>query len=111
MIAQTMVEEIALPIHAMFSSDILLPVFYHGLHSRLEWERENGVQMIRHEQAKTAMPNQFFVVVFHRRERGIASACPAQLVFPRRHTINGDEEPTALGHPLWNCVRQPFTDR
>ncbi len=46
MVAQAMIEEVALPIHAVFSRHILLPFFNHGLHSRLAREGEDGVQMI-----------------------------------------------------------------
>src|SRR5215467_6663685 len=50
-IAQAVIEKIALPIHTMFSSDELFPVLHDRLHSRFTRERKNGMQMIRHEQA------------------------------------------------------------
>ena len=56
------------------------------------------------------MPEQSLMVEFHRREHGIASAGPAQLVLARRHAVDRDEKPTAFGHPLRNCVRQLFAD-
>ena len=110
MVAQAMIEEVALPIHAVFSRHILLPVFNHGLHSRLAREGEDGVQMIGREQAQPAMSREFLVIVFYRCQHGIAAASAAQLVFTPGHTIDGDEKPTALSHPLWNCVRQLFAD-
>jgi hypothetical protein len=90
MIAQPVVEEIALPIDAMFSS---------------------GVQMIRHKQAQAAMPDESLVIEFHGGEHGVASVCAAQLVFARRHAVDRDKEPAAVGYPLRNCVRQLFADR
>ena len=66
--------------------------------------------MIRHEEAQTAMPDEFLVIEFHSGEHGVARVCAAQLIFARWHAIDGDKEPTALGHPLWNCMRQFFAD-
>jgi len=48
MIAQPVVEEIALPIHAMFSSNEFLPILDGCCHSRFTRERNNRVHMIRH---------------------------------------------------------------
>jgi len=56
------------------------------------------------------MPDEFLVIEFHSGEHGVARVCAAQLIFARWHAIDGDKEPTALGHPLWNCVRQFFAD-
>ena len=56
------------------------------------------------------MPDEFIVIVSHRRENVVASVCMAELVFARRHTFDGDEKPTAFGDPLWDCVRQLFAD-
>ena len=105
MVAQAVVEKIALPIHAMFSGDELLPIPDGRLHPRFAWERNNRVQMIRHKQTKAAMPEESLVVKFHGVEHGIASVCAAELVLARRHTVDRDKEPTSLGHPLWNRVR------
>ena len=78
-IAQAMIEKIALPSDTMFSSDELFP-------------------------------DESLVVEAHRGEHGIATICAAQLVLARRHAVDRDKEPTPLGHPLWNCVRQLFAD-
>jgi hypothetical protein len=56
------------------------------------------------------MPDGSLVIKFHRGEHGVASFCSAELVLARRHAVDGDKEPTALGHPLWDCVRQLFSD-
>ena len=56
------------------------------------------------------MPDKSLVVEFHGREDGIASVWAAELVFAPRRAVNRDKEPTAFGHPLWNCVRQLFAD-
>jgi hypothetical protein len=105
MVAQAGLEKIALPIHAMFSRDELLSIPDGRLHSRLARERNNGVQMTRHKQTKAAMPHESLVVEFHGGEHGIASFCAAELVFARRQAVDGDKEPTSLGHPLRNRVR------
>src|SRR6266487_5151965 len=110
MIAQPVVEEIALPIHAMFSSDELFPVLDARCHAWFARKRDDRMQMIRHKQAQAAMPDESLVIEFHGGEHGIASVRATQLVFARRHAVDGDKEPTALGHPLWNCVRQLFAD-
>jgi len=111
MVAQAMIEEIALPIDTMFSSDELFPVLDGCCHSRFTWECHDRVQMIRHKQAQAAMPNESLVIKFHGLEHGVASLYAAQLVFAWWHAIDGDKEPTALGDPLRNCVRQLFADR
>ena len=111
MVAQPVIEKIALPIDTMFSSNELFPVLDGCCHSRFTRECHNRVQMIRHKQAQAAMPDESLVVKLHRGEHGIASVCTTQLVFARRHAVDCDKEPTALGYPLRNCVRQLFADR
>ena len=105
MVAQAVLEKIALPIDAMFSRDELLPIPDGRLHSRFARERNNGVQMIRHKQTKAAMPDESLVVEFHGGEHGIASFCAAELVFAGRHAVDGDKKPTSLCHPLRNRVK------
>jgi hypothetical protein len=78
--------------------------------SRLARQGQDGVQVIRHEQTKAAMPEELLVIVFHRCQHAIADVCAAQLVFRPGHTIDGDEKPTPPGDPLRNCVRQLFAD-
>jgi hypothetical protein len=77
MVAQPMIEKIALPIHAMFSGDKLLPVPDRRLHARFVRKRDDRVQMIRHKQAEAAMPDESLVIEFHRSEHGIAVVCSA----------------------------------
>jgi hypothetical protein len=110
MVAQAMIEEVALPIHAVFSGYIFLPVFDHRGHSRLARQGQDGVQVIRHKQTKAAMPEELLVIVFHRCQHAIADVGAAQLVFTPGHTIDGDEKPTTLGDQLRNCVRQLLAD-
>jgi hypothetical protein len=57
------------------------------------------------------MPDEFFVIEFHHGEHIVASAYAAQLVFAWRHAIDRDKEPTAVGHPLRNSVRQLLANR
>ena len=66
MIAEAMIKKVALPIYAVLSGHILLPVLDRRFHSRFARKRKDGVQMIRHEQAQAAMPDKLLVVVFHR---------------------------------------------
>ena len=75
MIAQPVIEKIALPIHAMFSSDELFPVLERCRHSRFAWERHDSMQMIRHQDAQAAMPDESLVIEFDGGEHGIASVC------------------------------------
>src|SRR5947207_12696659 len=65
MIAQAVIEEIALPIHRMFPSDELLPILDGRCHSRFTRERDDCVQMIRHKQTQAAMPDESLVIEFH----------------------------------------------
>jgi hypothetical protein len=106
MIAQAVIEKIALPIHTMFSSDELLPILHRRFHSWFTRKRNDRVRMIWHKQAQPTMPDESLVVEFHGGEHGIASVCAAQLVFTSWNTVDRDERPTAVGYPLWNCVRQ-----
>jgi hypothetical protein len=110
MVTQAVIEKIALPFHAVFSSDKLLPVPDRCLHARVMREGNNGVQVIRHKQAQLTMLEQSLVVEFHGCKHGIAGSGSAELVFARRHAVNGYEKPTALGHPLRNRVRQLFAN-
>ena len=99
MVAQAVIEKIALPLYAMLSRDELLPVpdgrlhsrlFPDGrLHSRFARKRNNRLQTIGHKHAQAAMPARSLVVEFHGREQGIASFCAAELVLARRHAVDG----------------------
>ena len=111
LIAQAMVEEVPLPFDSMFDRHKLLPVCNRGFYSRLAREGNDGVQMVGHQQAQAAMPDQFVVIVFHCGKNGIAGVGAAELVLTRRHAFDGDEKPTAFSHPLRDGVRQLFADR
>ncbi len=75
MVAQAVIEEIALPIHAMLSGDELFPVGNGRCDSRFTRECNDRVQMIRHKQAQPAMPDEFLVVELHGGEHRIAGVC------------------------------------
>jgi hypothetical protein len=105
MVAQAVIEKIALPLLAMLSRDELLSVPDGRLHSRFARKRNNRLQTIGHKHAQAAMPARLLVVEFHSDEQGIASFCAAELVLARRHAVDGDKELTSLGHPLRNRVR------
>ena len=76
MIAQAVIEKIALPIHAMFSGDELLPILDGRCHSRFTRERDDSVQMIRHKQAQAAVPDESLVIDFM--AASTASSTPAR---------------------------------
>ena len=59
-------------IQAIFPGHILLPVLNRCCHSGFAREGEDGVQMIRHEQAQPAMPRELLVIVSNRRQHSIA---------------------------------------
>src|SRR5882724_8581843 len=120
MVTQAVIKKIALPIDAMFSGNEFLPVLDRCCHSRFPRERDESMQMIRHKQAQAAMPDESLVIKPHRSQHSLANGRArhsvraerqTQLVFTRRHTVDRDKEPTALGHPLWNCVRQLLAHR
>jgi len=66
------------------------------------------VQVIGHQQAKAAMPDELVVVVRHGREDATATIRLAELIRSLRQTFDGDEKPTSLGNPLRDGVRQFF---
>jgi hypothetical protein len=55
-IAQAVIEKIALPIHAVLSGGELFPVLHRRFHSRVARKRNDRMQMIWHKQAQPAMP-------------------------------------------------------
>jgi hypothetical protein len=110
MIAEPMIVKVSLPMHAMLSCHELLPVPDRGFHPRLARERKNGMQMVRHQQTQTAVPEERIMIVFHRREDRVTNTRPAQLIFSHWDTLDGDEEPTAGRHALWDFVRELFAD-
>jgi hypothetical protein len=105
MIAQAVIEEIALPIHAMFSSNELFPVLDGRCPSWFARKCHDRVQMVWHKQAETAVPDESLVIESHSGEHSLAEIRATQLVFAWRHAVDGDKEPTTLGDPLWNCMR------
>jgi hypothetical protein len=105
-----MIKKIALPFHTQSGRNESFPVCNHGLHSRFAWEGNDGVQMIRHEQAQTAMPDELVVIMRRRGKNAIADVGTAKQICSGRHAFDGDEKPTALCNPLRNGVGQFFTD-
>jgi hypothetical protein len=106
MVAQAVIEKIALPLLAMLSRDELLPV--PDGRFAFPGSRGNAIIACRRSGISTqqaAMPARSLVVEFHGGEQGIASYCAAELVLARRHAVDGDKELTSLGHPLRNRVR------
>ena len=110
MVAQAVVEKIPLPFHPQLDRHKLFPMGDERFHPRITRESDDGVQMIGHKQAEATVPDQFFVVVYHRGNHALANADPAKLVFARRPAFGGDEKAAAFGHPWRSGVRQLFTD-
>ena len=110
MITQAVVKKVTLPIHVVLTRYKPLPVFHRRFHSRIARKCQDSVPMVRHEQRQAAMPNQLVVVVFDGGEHRVARVRAAQLVLPRRHAFDRDEEPTPIGDPLRNCMRKLFSN-
>jgi hypothetical protein len=110
LVAQTMIKKIALPLNAMFYGREFFPVSNGHCHARFAWESDDGVQMIRHQQAQPAMPDEFFVIMRHRCQDSIANASLAKLVSAGRNAFDGDEKPAAVRNPLWHGVWNFFAD-
>ncbi len=110
LVAQAVVKEIALPFDAVIHRCKFFPVGERRFHSRITRKCDDGMQMVGHQQAKAAMPDELSVVMRYGCENGVASAGLAELVFARWNAFDGDEEPAAFGDPLRDCVRQLFAD-
>ena len=72
-IAKPVIKEVALPGHTVFGGHELFPILHHRCHAWLAREREDGVQMIRHEQAQAAMPDEFVVIMGGIRPESLSS--------------------------------------
>ena len=105
-----MVKKIALPFHAVMRRHEMLPIFHRSFHSRRARKRDDGVQVVRHEQTQAAIPDKFFVIVTHGGQNRVAGFRIAKLIPSRRLAFDGDEKPTALGNPLRDGVRQFAAD-
>src|SRR5947207_13062316 len=81
MVAQAMIEKIALPIDAMLSSNELFPVRDGSCHSWFARECHDRVKMVRHKQAETAVPDESLVIKSDSGEHSLADVCATQLVF------------------------------
>ena len=111
MIPQAVIEKIALPLHAMFSRNELLPIVDGRLHSWFTWDGNDRVQMIRHQQTQTTVPDEPLVIELHGGEHSVPGIGSVQLILAAGDAVDSDKEPTAVGHPLRNCVRQLLADR
>ena len=95
-----MVKEVALPLDPMIQGYEFFPIGNDSFHSGLSREGDNGMQVIRHEKAKSAMPDKFLMVVCRRRKNCVANIRAAELVLCRWFAINRNEEPTTSDNPL-----------
>jgi len=111
MVAQPVVEKVSLPFHAVVSCDEMFPEIERSFHAWFTGKSNDGMQVVWHQQAKAAMPDEFLVVMAHGGQYRITNICPTEMVSSRWFTFDGDEERTALGNPLWDDVWQLFTDR
>ena len=103
-----MIEEVALPLNAVISGQELFPVRYRAFQVLLAGERQNRMEVIRHQQRGVNVPNFLVVVVLERVQDGFRNFRRAQLILPGRFAVDRDEEPTASGNPAWRLVRQRF---
>ena len=87
-----MIKKIPLPLHSELDGYKFLPMGEGGLHAWITRKSTDGVQMIRHEQAKAAVPEEFCVIMCHGREHASANAGLAKLVFARRHAFERDKK-------------------
>jgi len=109
-VAQAMVEEIPLLLNAMFYGRKFFPVSDGCCHARFARKSDDGVQMIRHQQTQPAMPDEFFVIMCHRRQYPFANTSLAKLVSAGGNAFDGDEKPTAVQNPLWHGVGNLFAN-
>ena len=58
-------------------------------------ERDDCMQMVRHEEQEAAVPNRFFVIMPGGVQNGIAVAGAAKVIVIARLAINGDEKRAA----------------
>jgi len=105
-----MVEEISLPLNAMFYGREFFPVSDGHCHARFTRKSDDAVQMIRHQQTQPAMPDEFFMIMCHRRQYPFANTSLAKLVSAGRNAFDGDEKPTAVRNPLGHGMGNLFAD-
>ena len=98
-----MIKEVSLPFHFMLCGEKMFPVFHSGFHSRFTWKCNDCMQMIRHEDHQTTMPDQVVVVVRRGGEYGATGRRMNELNRSLGNAVDRDEEETAIGNPLW-CV-------
>jgi hypothetical protein len=77
-IAQAVIEKVALAIYAMLSGDELFPVLHRRFHSRFARKRNDRMQMIWRKQAETAVPDESLVIESHSGEHTLADARATQ---------------------------------
>ena len=110
MIAQAVVEEIALPRDTLCACQKFLPVRDDGFQTGFERKSDEGVQMIRHEQQQPAIPDQALMIPGCCGKYGVTDVRAAKMVLVARLAIDGDEEKAAFRNPLRDLVWQAFAD-
>jgi len=103
-IAQAVIEEVPLPVDALSSREIPLPICDGALQARLARESDDAMQMIGHQQHQPAMPQQVSVIMGGSSEYGVTDSRAAKLIVRGGLTPNGNEENAALGNPLRDLV-------
>lgn len=101
-----MIEKIELPLNPVETGEIPFPVTDSRSQARLTRERNNAMQMIRHEQHEPTMPFKMAMIIGGGRKDGLAHAGPAELVLSPRCAVEGDKKETAFRNPLRNLVGQ-----
>ena len=95
-VTQAVIEKVPLPFDLLLARQKMFPAGHDRLHSRLARKRDNGVQMIRHQQEETTMPRELIVIVGGGSQHRVADAGLAKLVLSSRGAIDRDEEERAV---------------
>jgi len=110
-IAQTMIEEITLPLKAHFMGDVVFPLCNRMLHAGLWSKTHQRMEMIRHEQKQMRPP---IAALFPKQERIVDQrSCfkSGELVLPAWRCADGDEIYSAIVGPCGDRMRQFFPFR
>ena len=102
-IAQSMIKEVALPIHGEMASSVTFPASNRFLHSHFRSESSEQVQVIRHEDEQGNTPFVLRVIISDGSEQFFPHIIVAELIFSLWLATEGDKE-NGVGCP--NEVRR-----
>ena len=107
MVTQPVIEEIELPLNSMKAGKIPFPVPDSRSQTRLTRKRNNGMQVIGHEQHDPAMPFEVAVIIGGSRKDCLAHSSAAELVLSPGCAVKREEKETPLCDPMRDVVGQP----